>query len=126
MPRVLVIEDNPANLYLFSYLLRSEGFEVATAIDGVGGLKELENCQPDVVLCDLQMFPMSGYQVAAAMRADPRWSSLLLVAVTAFSMPGDREQVLESGFDAYFAKPIEPAAFVSGIRELILSHARDS
>jgi CheY-like chemotaxis protein len=122
MPRVLIVEDNPANLYLISYLLRSNGFDVATASDGIAGLNELEDCRPDIVLCDLQMPRMDGYEFAAAMRSDHRWSKVLLVAVTALSMPGDREQVLEAGFDAYFAKPIDPRGFVSEIRDLILGH----
>lgn len=123
MARVLIVEDNPANLYLVSYLLRSAGFEVATANDGLAGLNELENCRPDVVLCDLQMPRMNGYEMAAAVRSDRRWSKVLLVAVTALSMPGDREQVLESGFDAYFAKPLDPRGFVSDIRDLLLGQA---
>jgi len=113
--RILVIEDNPANLELVQYLLQSAGHEVLTAVDGAQGLAMAQRTAPDLVICDLQMPLLDGYEVLRRLRADPITCDLVVIAVTAFSMPGDRERVAVAGFDGYLSKPIEPEQFVATI-----------
>jgi CheY-like chemotaxis protein len=113
--RILVIEDNAANMELVRYLLTCSGYTVLTARDGRQGLATVLQERPDLVICDLQMPVLDGYQVLAQLRSNPGHQGLIVVALTAFSMPNDRQQVLTAGFDGYLSKPIEPEAFVAQI-----------
>ncbi|WP_428422488.1 response regulator [Methylibium sp.] len=117
--RILVIEDNAANLELARYLLEHGGHEVLTASDGVEGLAVAQREQPNLVICDLQMPRMDGYEVLRRLRSDPAFARTPIVAVTAFSMPDDQRKVLVAGFDAYFSKPIEPENFVALIESFL-------
>jgi two-component system, cell cycle response regulator len=112
MARVLVIEDNAANLELMRYLLQAFGHIVVTATDGEQGAALARDQSPDLVLCDLQLPGIDGLEVARRLKSDPRSSKTPVVAVTAFAMVGDRDKVLAAGFDGYIAKPIDPEKFV--------------
>jgi CheY-like chemotaxis protein len=113
--RVLVVEDKAENLDLMVYLLTAFGHEALVARDGHEGVTLVAAQRPDLVVMDLQMPLMDGYEAAAALKADPDLCAIPLVAVTAFAMVGDRDQVLAAGFDGYLTKRIDPRAF---IREL--------
>jgi CheY-like chemotaxis protein len=113
--RILIIEDNPANLELARYLLEARGYPTLAAIDGEQGLRAAHAERPDLVLCDLQMPVMDGYEVMRQLRNDPLLRDVVAIAVTAFSMPGDRDAVLAAGFDGYVSKPIDPEGFVQQI-----------
>ena len=119
MQSILVVEDDDASRMLVTYLLEAAGYEVIVAQDGVQGLALALSESPDLILCDLQMPLMNGYDVARALRADKRWRVAPLVAVTAFSMPGDREMALEVGFDEHLPKPITPETFVQQVQALL-------
>lgn len=121
--RILVVEDNPANLELARYLLVSAGYDVLVATDGKEGLAIAKNEIPDLIISDLQMPLMDGYGLIAALRAEPRCAPIPVVTLTAFSMPGDREEVLRAGFAAYLSKPIEPELFVGQIAALLPSQS---
>ena len=117
--RILVIEDDPASSELVSYLLEKSGHTVHCAADGAAGLqKALENRQ-DLIICDLQMPRLTGYEVIDKLRASPRWRPIPIIALTAYSMPGDREAVLAAGFTEYMTKPLDPDMFVSEIRRFL-------
>jgi two-component system, cell cycle response regulator DivK len=109
--RILVIEDNPVNLELLSDLLEAFGYTVLSARDGVKGIEMVRQEKLDLIICDIQMPGMDGYEVAAYLKRDPMLSRIPLVAVTALAMVGDRERVLSSGFDGYIDKPIAPELF---------------
>ena len=113
--RILIIEDNAANLDLMSYLLHAYGYAVETARDGAEGLARARAAPPELIVCDIQMPVLDGYQVARELKSDPALRRIPLVAVTALAMVGDRERMLSSGFDGYVAKPIEPERFVPQI-----------
>jgi two-component system cell cycle response regulator len=110
--RVLIIEDNPANLELMTYLLGAFGHTVLTAGDGNRGLETADREHPDVIICDVQLPDIDGFEVARRLKNHPRLRLIPLVAVTALAMVGDRDRVLAAGFDGYFAKPIDPETFV--------------
>jgi two-component system, cell cycle response regulator len=109
--RILVIEDNPTNVDLMVYLLQAAGHTAIVARDGEEGLEAARRERPDLVLCDVQMPKLNGYEVARALKADERFRHIPLVAVTAFAMVGDREKAIDAGFDGYGSKPIEPMTF---------------
>lgn len=113
--KVLVIEDNEQNLELMTYLLKAFGHEVACARDGREGISSASAHHPDVIICDLQLPVMSGYEVVEALKGSAELSRIPIVAVTALAMVGDRENVLAAGFDGYISKPIKPETFVDEI-----------
>lgn len=117
--RILVIEDNAANLELVRYLLTFSGYTVLQATDGEQGLALARQEQPDLIVCDLQMPIIDGYQVLAQLRQHAETANTPIVAVTAFSMPNDRQKVLTAGFNGYLPKPIEPETFVAQIEEFL-------
>lgn len=113
--RILLIEDNPANLELMSYLLMAFGYTPDTFTHGTAGLVAAQGEMFDLILCDIHMPEVDGYEVARLLKADPARQLVPLVAVTALAMVGDREKVLAAGFDGYIVKPIDPETFVQQI-----------
>lgn len=111
--RILIAEDHPASLELMRYLLEASGYSVLIAADGSAALAVLRSELPDMVICDLQMPNIDGYEVLRQMKKDPVLQHIPVIAVTAFSMVGDREMVLAAGFDDYHSKPLEPENFVA-------------
>jgi two-component system cell cycle response regulator len=119
--RILIIEDNRENLELMTYLLSAFGHTVVAAEDGICGLAAAIRETPDLVVCDLQLPDIDGFEVARQLRSTSvSSSSLPLVAVTALAMVGDRDRVLTAGFDAYLTKPIDPETFVQEIESHLL------
>lgn len=119
---ILLVEDNPASLELMRYLLMSDGHEVLLATDGRQAIEHLAagpNSSPALVLTDIQMPNLDGYQLLAHIRADPRLQALPVVALTAYSMPGDQERVMRAGFDGYLSKPIDPEAVLQQVRAML-------
>jgi two-component system cell cycle response regulator len=112
--RILLIEDNAANLDLMRYLLESFGYEVLTAEDGPSGLAAVEAHRPDLVVCDVQIPGFDGLELARRVKAGP-CARIPLLAVTALAMVGDRERILSAGFDGYLSKPIAPERFPTEI-----------
>ena len=119
MARFLIIEDNPANLELVRYLLEHAGHQVDGAVNGLVGVEAAAAMTPDLVICDLQLPLLDGYGVLRALRELPAYARLPIVAVTAFSMPDDRKNVMRAGFDGYLSKPIEPETFVAYIEAFL-------
>jgi CheY-like chemotaxis protein len=109
LARILIVEDNAANLELVRYLLSYHGYTLLLARDGPQGVALALQEKPDLILCDLQMPGYDGYQVLRELRGK---LSTVIVALTAFSMPNDRQNVLTAGFDGYMPKPIDPETFV--------------
>jgi len=113
---ILLIEDNPQNRYLFTFLLEHHGHRVSEAMDGPAGIDMARRQLPDLILLDIQLPTMDGYAVARALRAIQALSDTSIVAVTSFAMPGDRDKALQAGCDGYLEKPIDPVTFVEQIR----------
>jgi CheY-like chemotaxis protein len=122
--RILIVEDNAANLELVRYLLAFSGYTVMQARDGVQGVEIAMKERPDLIICDLQMPLLDGYQVLARLRENPIGAKFAVVAVTAFSMPNDRQMVMTAGFDGYLSKPIEPEKFVEQIEAYLPARLR--
>lgn len=113
--RILIIEDNPANLELMSYLLNAFGHHALTAPDGKRGLEAAETESPELIICDVEIPEINGLEVARRLKAHPTLSAIPLIAVTAFAMVGDRDRVMAAGFDGYIPKPITPEKFVKQV-----------
>jgi two-component system cell cycle response regulator len=126
MAHILVIEDNVDNLRLMTYLLEAFGHSVETAADGIEGLAREQDGTFDLVLCDVHLPGMDGHEIARRLAADAGRSGPPLIAVTALAMVGDRERVLQAGFDGYISKPIEPELFVRQIEAFLPADRRGS
>lgn len=122
--KILVIEDNAANLALVEYLCQAAGHRTLSATDGAGGVRSAREALPDLILCDLQMPVLDGYEVLQQLRADPATRPIPIVAVTAFSGARDRTRVMSAGFDGYLSKPIDPETFVAEIESYLRQAAR--
>jgi two-component system, cell cycle response regulator len=117
--RILVIEDNPANLELMTYLLRAYKYEPLSAMDGESGLAAAQAQHPDIVVCDIQLPRMDGFEVVRQLKSDAATASIPVIAVTAFAMVGDRDRALAGGFDGYIGKPIVPETFVLQVEHFL-------
>jgi CheY-like chemotaxis protein len=122
--RIVVIDDNLANLDLMIYLLEAFGHMPIKATDGLSGYEAVKTEIPDLVITDLRMPRMDGFELARLLKADPASSEVPLIAVTASAMVGDQERVLNAGFDGYITKPIDPHHFVEQIDEFLPADLR--
>ncbi len=118
---ILIIEDNEQNLYLATFLLAQDGYEIVQARSGPEGIALAARVQPDLILLDIQLPEMDGYAVARALRQTPSLKDVPIVAVTSYAMVGDRERVLEAGCNAYIEKPINPDTFKSEIERHLIA-----
>jgi CheY-like chemotaxis protein len=119
MTKILIAEDNPVNRELLRELLEILGYEIFEACDGLQALAMVEQVCPHLLVLDLSMPGLDGFGVIRRIRADPAHANLPVLAATAYAMRGDRERVLEAGFDGYISKPISPTALKEEIDRLI-------
>ncbi|MBP7999451.1 MAG: response regulator [Chloroflexi bacterium] len=119
MARVLIIEDNPANLELMTYLLQAFGHLPIAAADGTTGLRIVQQDQVDLIICDIQLPEIDGYEVVRQLKSTPTLQAIPIIAVTAYAMVGDRDKMLAAGFDGYMSKPITPETFVTQIEKIL-------
>jgi CheY-like chemotaxis protein len=112
MKRVLVVEDNKANMHLFRFLLKKHGFEVIEAWNGVEGVESAIREKPDLVLLDIQLPDINGLEVMKRIRASEADGNIPIIALTSYAMVGDKEKLLAAGFNGYMAKPIDVKTFI--------------
>lgn len=117
---VQLIEDNEQNRYLLSFLLTVRGHQVSSAVDGPSGIQMAREIKPDLVLLDIQLPGMHGYDVARGLRQCEELAHTPIIAVTSYAMPGDREKALEAGCDSYIEKPIDPENFVQDVERIVM------
>jgi CheY-like chemotaxis protein len=120
--RVLVVDDCPDTAEGMARLLRRSGHEVDVALDGETAIQRARAKQPDVVLLDICMPGMDGYETASQLRALFQ-NKVRLVAITALGSEEDRKRCLEAGFDLHLAKPVDPAEVRNRLREVALAKA---
>jgi CheY-like chemotaxis protein len=116
---VLIIEDNEQNRYLATFLLEAHGYTVVSAVDGPSGIAMAETMVPHLILLDVQLPKMDGYDVARRLRAIGPLRATPIIAVTSYAMVGDREKSLAAGCNGYIEKPIDPDTFVAEIQRVV-------
>ena len=119
MTKVLVVEDNERNRYLISFLLKGDGFEVIEALTGEDGVEMAIREQPDIVLMDIQLPGIDGYETTRRIRASPGGEKVPIIALTSYAMTGDRERSLAAGCTGYVEKPINPNTIIGEIRTFL-------
>ncbi|MEO6773727.1 MAG: response regulator [Kofleriaceae bacterium] len=107
MSRILIVDDNPTNLKLVSYLVKSHGHGVATACDAATALDAISSQRPTLILMDLQLPGIDGLELTRRLKADPKTRTIPIIALTAYAMKGDLEKALAAGCDDYVTKPID-------------------
>ena len=116
---VLVVDDDPVILRLLEVNFEMEGFTVVRASDGAEGLERAREVLPDVVVLDVMMPRMTGYEVAAAMRSDPQTADIPILFVTARAQSGDVERGMELGVDDYVTKPFDPLDLIARVNAVL-------
>jgi two-component system, cell cycle response regulator DivK len=116
---VLLVEDNPHNRKIFSGMLTHSGFEVVEAEDGQQALDAVAKALPDVILMDLSIPAIDGWEVTRRLKADARSQPVPIIALTAHAMRGDEERARAAGCDHYLAKPISPKKVVEEVRKIL-------
>jgi CheY-like chemotaxis protein len=117
--RVLIIEDNFDNIFIYRTLLEHRGFTVMTATDGKTGLHMAKAEQPDLVLMDVSMPGVDGWQATSALKADKETASIPVIILTAHALAADRLHAEEVGADGYIAKPAEPMQVLSAVERTL-------
>jgi two-component system, cell cycle response regulator DivK len=115
--KVLMVEDNPANMTLAVFLLQSAGHSVLKATDAEAGIKLARDEQPDLILMDMQLPGMDGLQAASLLKGADETREIPLIALTALAMKGDEERIRAAGCDGYIAKPLRYKEFLALVAE---------
>lgn len=116
MKRVLIIEDNEDNMELITFILEKHGFSTLKAASGREGIDMALREKPDLVLLDIQLPDMNGFEVLRSIRFSETDGDLPIIAVTSYAMSGDRERLLAAGCNGYIEKPINPDTIIAEIR----------
>jgi len=117
--RVLIVDDNPQNVELLQAFLESLHVQIATAVDGVDALEKVQQVNPDLILLDIMMPRMSGYQVCKKLKSDPATRDIQILMVTALNELGDIEQATECGTDDFVSKPVNKFELLTRVKSLL-------
>ena len=116
MPKILVVEDNPTNMKLSTFLLESADYEVISAANAEIGVMLAREGRPDLILMDIQLPGMDGLQATALLKADAATRHIPVIALTALAMKGDEERIRAAGCDGYIAKPLDYKDFLATVK----------
>lgn len=119
MSKILIVEDNEMNRDMLSRRLQRRGYEIAIAIDGLAGVEATRELKPDLVLMDMSLPEIDGWEATRRIKADPATAAIPVIALTAHAMAEDREKALAAGCDDYDTKPIDLKSLIDKITRLI-------
>ena len=117
--RILVIEDHEENRRILRYLLESAGYELIEAVTGEEGVLLAETSHPDLILMDIQLPGLDGYEATRRIKANPALRQIPIIVVTSYALSGDDVKAFEAGCDAYVTKPFNPRQLLAKIREYV-------
>jgi len=117
--RILVVEDHEDNRQILRDLLGATGYEIIEAEDGAEGVAKAKAERPDLILMDIQLPVMDGYEATRQIKADPALAAIPIVVVTSYALSGDDEKARAAGCDAYVTKPYSPRQLLAKIREFL-------
>ena len=120
MAKVLVVEDNPTNMKLATFLLKSVGHTVLSATDAEAGLALARDEQPELILMDIQLPGIDGLQATVVLKGDPATRGIPVIALTALAMKGDEERIRTAGCDGYIAKPMRYGDFLKTVADQLV------
>ena len=117
--RILVIEDTEDNRQIIRDLMASAGYEMIEAVDGLEGVAAAERENPDLILMDIQLPGIDGYEATRRIRAISNLAKVPIIAVTSYALSGDEAKTREAGCDGYVAKPFSPRQLLAKVREFL-------
>lgn len=117
--KILVIEDNEKSLLLLKDVLTYHKYEIVEAESGEEGIEKARKEAPDLILLDIQLPGISGYEVVNILKGAPETAGIKIIGITSYAMKGDRERVLKAGFDGYVEKPIDTRRLPEIIKEFL-------
>mgnify|MGYP001564737420 CR=1 FL=1 len=119
MPKILLVEDNEMNRDMLSRRLERRGYQVVIAVDGEQGMAMARSEAPDLILMDMSLPVLDGWEAARQLKAAPETRAIPIIALTAHAMVGDREKAIEAGCDDYDTKPVEFQRLVEKIQGIL-------
>ncbi len=122
MTKILIVEDNEMNLDMLSRRLARKGYQIITAMDGAEGLQMANYEMPDLILMDMSLPGMDGWEATRHLKASPETSKIPVIALTAHAMVGDREKAMEAGCNDYDTKPVELDRLIGKMENLLNPH----
>jgi CheY-like chemotaxis protein len=123
VPKILVVEDNELNRDMLTRRLARKGFETSVAVDGEEGVKRAREDRPDLILMDMSLPVLDGWEATRRIKSDPNTRTIPVIALTAHAMAGDRERALNAGCDDYDTKPVEFPSLLEKIEALLTNAA---
>ena len=117
--QILIVEDEEDNRRILRDLFASTGYELIEAESGEEALSTLATSRPDLILMDIQLPVMDGYEATRQIRANPELSSIPIIAVTSYALAGDEAKALATGCNAYISKPFSPRALLAKVKEYL-------
>jgi len=124
--RVLHIEDNPSNRKAVRHIFRRTDYVLEEAVNGEEGLERALACPPDLILLDIQLPKLSGYEVARRLRADERTRTIPIIAVTSYALSGDEPHIVDSGCNDYLSKPYRPKILIEHVDKYLRDAGKES
>lgn len=117
--KILVIEDNPQNMKLLTFVLKKYGHDVIEAFCGLEGVEKATDSHPELILMDIQLPDIDGLEATKRIRSKESVQKIPIMAITSYAMAGDREKVMEAGCNGYFEKPINPLTIMKDIEKVL-------
>ena len=117
--KILVVEDTEDNRQILRDLLGMAGYDMVEAHDGAEGVAKAAEHRPDLILMDIQMPVMDGYEATRRIKANPELKAIPIIAVTSYALSGDEQKTRDAGCDAYIAKPYSPRQMLAKVREIL-------
>ena len=117
--RILVVEDQEDNRQILRDLLASTDYEIVEAVNGVEALAAVAKQRPDLILMDIQLPILDGYEATRRIKANPELRTIPIIAVTSYALSGDEAKAMAAGCDGYFAKPFSPRVILAKVREFL-------
>jgi two-component system cell cycle response regulator DivK len=124
--KILIVEDHPLHMKLMEMTLRDKNYTLVKATDGEEALDVAVRERPDLILMDIRLPKMNGFEVTRKLRENPEFSHTPIIALTAHAMAGDRESVIKSGCDTYLSKPVDTRQLPAVIAEMLLKRRREN
>jgi two-component system, cell cycle response regulator DivK len=122
--KILIVEDDNQSLYMLTFLLESNQYEVIQSNNGHDGIAKAKEFKPDAIILDIQLPEMNGYEVTKELRENDELKNIPIIVVTSFAMIGDKNKALDAGADGYIEKPIDPETFISQMESFIQTQRR--
>ena len=119
MKKILLVEDNEENIYLITFILEKNNYEVFIARDGKTGIELTKSEKPDAILMDVQLPDINGLEVTKIIRASESKGTVSIIAITSYAMVGDKDKALEAGCNGYIEKPINPEMFMDELKKYL-------